>query len=157
MTIRPRLRRCASTAVNPGTTYTSLPQVGQIVKADQPVYGVSDVPVPLLYGSIPAYRAFYVGMADGSDVGQLTRNLIALGFGAGLAQSDHFSAATAAAVERWQRATGPSQRPARFSSGRWSSSQGRSGSLPSAPSVGASAGPRRRGGTVLRRRTRRRW
>jgi peptidoglycan hydrolase-like protein with peptidoglycan-binding domain len=45
-------------------------------------------------------------MSDGADVGQLTRDLIALGYGAGLTQSDHYSSATAAAVERWQNALG---------------------------------------------------
>lgn len=39
-------------------------------------------------------------------MGELTRDLIALGFGSGLAQSDHYSTATAAAVERWQHALG---------------------------------------------------
>ncbi len=62
--------------------------------------------MPLLYGSFAAYRAFYVGMSDGADVGQLTHDLIALGYGAGLTQSDHYSSATAAAVERWQTALG---------------------------------------------------
>jgi hypothetical protein len=95
-----------ATAVNPGTTYTFLPKVGDIIKEDQPVYSVSNVPVPLLYGSIAAYRAFYAGMSDGADVGELTHDLIALGYGAGLAQNDHYSAATAAAVERWQTALG---------------------------------------------------
>jgi hypothetical protein len=95
-----------ATAVNPGTTYTFLPKVGDIIEEDQAVYSVSNVPVPLLYGSIAAYRAFYAGMADGADVGELTHDLIALGYGAGLAQSDHYSAATAAAVERWQTALG---------------------------------------------------
>jgi hypothetical protein len=95
-----------ATAVNPGASYTSLPKVGQIIKADQPVYAVSDEPVPLLYGSIAAYRAFYVGMSDGADVGELTHDLIALGYGAGLAQSNHYSSATATAVKRWQQALG---------------------------------------------------
>ena len=45
-------------------------------------------------------------MSDGADVGQLTRDLIALGYGAGLTQSNHYSSATAAAVERWQSALG---------------------------------------------------
>ncbi len=93
-------------AVNPGTTYTALPQVGDIVKEDQSVYSVSNVPVPLLYGTIAEYRAFDVGMSDGWDVGELTQDLIRLGFGAGLTQSNHYSSATAAAVERWQRALG---------------------------------------------------
>ena len=95
-----------ATAVNPGTTYTWLPQPGQVIKQDETVYSVSDVPVPLLYGSIPAWRAFYTGMPDGADVGELTHDLIALGYGSGLTHSDHYSAATAAAVGRWQHALG---------------------------------------------------
>ena len=94
------------TALRGGGVYTWLPEPGQVIRQDQPVYSVSDEPVPLLYGSIPAYRAFDVGMSDGADVGQLTRDLIALGYGAGLTQSDHYSSATAAAVERWQSALG---------------------------------------------------
>ena len=95
-----------ATEVNPGTTYTWLPSVGAVIKEDQPLYSLSNQPVPLLYGSVAAYRAFYVGMPDGADVGELTEDLIALGYGAGLAQSDHYSAATVAAVERWQAALG---------------------------------------------------
>ena len=89
-----------------GGVYTWLPKPGQVIKQDQPVYSVSEEPVPLLYGSIPAYRAFDVGMSDGADVGQLTHDLIALGYGDGLARSNHYSSATAAAVERWQSALG---------------------------------------------------
>jgi peptidoglycan hydrolase-like protein with peptidoglycan-binding domain len=95
-----------ATAVNPGTIYTWLPSTGEVIRQDQPVYSVSDVPVPLLYGSVAAYRAFYAGMSNGGDVGELTHDLIALGYGRGLPQSDHYSAATAAAVKRWQKARG---------------------------------------------------
>jgi hypothetical protein len=93
-----------ATAANPGTTYTWLPQVGEVIRQDQRVYSVSGETVPLLYGAIPAYRAFYAGMSDGGDVGELTHDLIELGYGDGLAQSDHYSQATAAAVRRWQQA-----------------------------------------------------
>jgi HlyD family secretion protein len=86
--------------------YTWLPQPGQVIREDRPVYSVNDEPVPLLYGSIPAWRAFDVGMSEGPDVGELTRDLIRLGFGAGLAQSDQYSDATATAVERWQARLG---------------------------------------------------
>ncbi len=91
-----------------GGVYTSLPQPGQIIKQGQSLYSVSNQPVPLLYGSIPAYRAFTAGMSDGPDVGQLNRALIALGYGAGLTQSDHFSSATAVAIQRLQHAIGVS-------------------------------------------------
>ncbi len=93
-------------AANPGTTFTALPDVGDVIREDQSVYSVSNQPVPLLYGPVAAYRAFSTGMSDGSDVGELTADLIALGFGSGLRQSDHYSSATAAGVERWQRALG---------------------------------------------------
>jgi peptidoglycan hydrolase-like protein with peptidoglycan-binding domain len=93
-------------ALSGGGVYTWLPEPGQIIKQDQPVYSVSAEPVPLLYGSIPAYRAFDGGMSEGAVVGQLTHDLIALGYGAGLTQSNHYSPATAAAVERWQSALG---------------------------------------------------
>jgi hypothetical protein len=93
-------------ALHGGGVYTWLPEPGQVIKQDQPLYSVGNVPVPLLYGSLPAYRQFDAGMSDGADVGQLTRDLIALGYGDGLAQSNHYSSATAAAVQRWQKAVG---------------------------------------------------
>ena len=116
-----------ASAANPGATYTSLPQVGGIIREDKPVYSLSDEPVPLLYGAIAAYRAFYVGMSDGADVGQLTHDLISLGYGAGLTESDQYSAATATAVERW-RPPLACRRPARSCSAVLSSSLVRSGS-----------------------------
>lgn len=89
-----------------GTTYTWLPRAGDIIKQDEPVYTLDNQPVPLLYGPIPAYRTFSLGMSSGPDVRELTRDLIALGYGAGLARSNSFASATAAAVQRWQRALG---------------------------------------------------
>lgn len=103
---RATLASLEATATNPGTAYTWLPKPGEIIHQDQPVYALSNEPVPLLYGSIAAYRAFYVGMSDGADVGELTRDLIALGYGNGLSESHDYSSATAYAVERWQRALG---------------------------------------------------
>jgi len=93
-------------ALHGGGVYTWLPEPGAVIKQDQPLYSVGNVPVPLLYGSLPAYRQFDVGMSDGADVGQLTRDLIALGYGAGLTPDNHYSEATAAAVQRWQKAVG---------------------------------------------------
>jgi peptidoglycan hydrolase-like protein with peptidoglycan-binding domain len=96
----------AIAALHGGGVYTWLPEPGAVIKQDQPLYSVGNVPVPLLYGSLPAYRQFDVGMSDGADVGQLTRDLIALGYGAGLTPDNHYSEATAAAVQRWQKAVG---------------------------------------------------
>ena len=94
------------TAVSPGTIYTWLPAPGAVIRQDQSVYSLSGKPVPLLYGPVAAYRAFYVGMSSGPDVRELTQDLRELGYGEGLAQSSHYSSATAAAVERWQKALG---------------------------------------------------
>jgi peptidoglycan hydrolase-like protein with peptidoglycan-binding domain len=94
------------TAANPGTTYTSLPAVGQTISQGQSLYNTSGAPVVLLYGSVPAWRAFREGMADGADVGELSQDLVALGFGAGLTPSNHFSSVSATAVDRWQAALG---------------------------------------------------
>jgi len=96
----------AITALSGSGVYTWLPRPGQVIRQGQPLYSVNNQPVALLYGSLPAYRELNVGMSDGPDVGQLTRDLIALGYGAGLTRSDHYSSATAAAVERWQAALG---------------------------------------------------
>ena len=48
-----------ATAVNAGTTFTWLPKIGAIIRQDQAVYSLSNEPVPLLYGPVAAYRAFY--------------------------------------------------------------------------------------------------
>lgn len=98
-----------ASAVNPGSTYTALPAMGQIVKQGEALYSVSGIPVPLFYGTVTPWRAFALGMSDGSDVGELSANLVALGFGDGLAQGNHFSSATQAAVERWQASIGAPQ------------------------------------------------
>lgn len=95
-----------ATAVNPGTTYTALPKTGDVISQNQSLYSLNGQPVPLLYGSIAVYRAFYVGMPDGADVGELTADLISLGYGAGLTQGNHYSSTTATAVQRWQTALG---------------------------------------------------
>jgi len=65
-------------------------------------------PVPLWYGTRPAWRAFQLGMTDGPDVRQLEANLVALGFdpARAITVDRHYSWATAAAVKRWQQASG---------------------------------------------------
>ena len=98
------------TATNPGTTYTALPAAGQIISQGQQLYAIDGKPVPLFYGTVTMWRDFRLGMDDGPDVGELTANLIALGFGgSNLTQSNHFSQATADAVSRWQASLGVAQ------------------------------------------------
>ncbi|MEV4537466.1 peptidoglycan-binding protein [Asanoa sp. NPDC049518] len=72
------------------------------------LYRVSDAPVRLLLGGVPVYRDFRSGMSDGPDVRQLEANLVALGFDPDhrMTVDRHFSAATAAAIRRWEGSWG---------------------------------------------------
>jgi peptidoglycan hydrolase-like protein with peptidoglycan-binding domain len=86
-------------------TFTWLPAVGSVVGRGGTLYRVNNLPVVLMYGSIPAYRALKGGVSDGPDVAQLNENLIDMGFDPyrAIADDDRFSEATAAAVRRWQK------------------------------------------------------
>jgi hypothetical protein len=89
-------------------TYTHIPGPGRRIGAGGTLYAVDDLPVVLMTGRIPAWRPMAPGISDGPDVTQLERNLIALGYASGLLTSpgDVWTAATTAAVERWQQAAG---------------------------------------------------
>jgi peptidoglycan hydrolase-like protein with peptidoglycan-binding domain len=90
---------------------TRLPAVGAVVGRGQALYEVDGYPVPLWYGTRPAWRAFQLGMTDGADVRQLEANLVTLGYdpNRAITVDRHYSWATAAAVKRWQKATGRAQ------------------------------------------------
>ena len=77
-----------------------LPKVGQIVRRGEPLYAIGGEPAFLLYGGVPASRAFMPGMSAGADVAELNRNL--RGYGA--PSGDAFTAATTLAIERFQSA-----------------------------------------------------
>jgi peptidoglycan hydrolase-like protein with peptidoglycan-binding domain len=85
-----------------GGTLTWLPQPGAVIRAGQRLFEVDGRPVILMDGSVPAWRTLASG-DRGSDVGQLERNLAALGYDPGTVD-ELFTAATAAAVKRWQDA-----------------------------------------------------
>jgi peptidoglycan hydrolase-like protein with peptidoglycan-binding domain len=87
-----------------GGIVTRLPAPGAVIGRGQAVYEVDGQPVPLWYGGRPAWRAFQSGMADGPDVRALEANLAALGFDPdrAITVDARFTAATRAAVRRWQ-------------------------------------------------------
>src|SRR5436190_13339643 len=58
-------------------TFTWLPSVGSTVRRGGTLFRVNDLPVVLMYGSLPAYRTLKQGVSDGSDVAELNANLIA--------------------------------------------------------------------------------
>ncbi|HTI21543.1 MAG TPA: peptidoglycan-binding protein [Kutzneria sp.] len=92
----------------PGTI-TALPAAGATITQGQAVYGVDAAPVPLFYGTLPFYRDLAAGVADGPDVQELETNLQQLGYGGFGAPDRKFTAATAAAVKKWQKAQGLAQ------------------------------------------------
>jgi Putative peptidoglycan binding domain len=95
---------------------TALPAVGRVIGQGQVLYWVDDTPVVLLHGSTAAYRTLAEGAtaADvtGTDVRQLNRDLVALGYASRAdldPSSDEFGWATKAGVERLQEHLGVDQ------------------------------------------------
>ncbi|MDF5756197.1 peptidoglycan-binding protein [Spongiactinospora sp. TRM90649] len=89
-----------SVIVGHGGTLTWLPRTGAVIRRGQRVHGVDGHAVPLLYGSVPLWRALGVG-SRGRDVLLLERNLAALGHH--LTVDEHYTWTTARAVRSWQR------------------------------------------------------
>ncbi|SMQ72796.1 Putative peptidoglycan binding domain-containing protein [Plantibacter sp. VKM Ac-1784] len=84
---------------------TAVPAPGSTVSLGGTLYAVDNVPVTLLHGPLPAWRAFESGMGDGPDVQQLEQSLAALGY-FDREPDGEFAASTARAIERWQKALG---------------------------------------------------
>jgi Putative peptidoglycan binding domain len=87
-------------------TYTWLPTAGRTIRQGQVIYQVSESPVVLLYGTVPAYRDLSEGMTGG-DVQELNADLVKLGYTTAAALgpkpgSDYFSGETAYALELLQ-------------------------------------------------------
>lgn len=89
-------------------TFTWLPSVGSVIARGGTLFKVNQLPIVLMYGSVPAYRTLKLGVSDGEDVRELNENLVALGYDpyGAIADYESFSEATAAAVRRWQQAEG---------------------------------------------------
>lgn len=90
---------------------TWLPKAGAVVSRGGTLLAVDNQPVQLFYGNLPPWRDLSVGVDDGPDVKQLEENLVALGYDPDhqVTVDEHFAAATAAAVKRWQDARGLDQ------------------------------------------------
>lgn len=91
-----------------GGTVTWLPQAGQVINRGEPVYVVDNHPVRLFLADRPAWRDLSSGVTAGPDVQAVEANLVALGHAtaATLTVDGTFTGATAAALRRWQWATG---------------------------------------------------
>jgi multidrug efflux pump subunit AcrA (membrane-fusion protein) len=98
-----------------GGALTWLPSAGQVIGQGQVLYRVdNDVPVVLLYGSVPAWRMLDEGLT-GADVTELNRDLVALGYASSSDISplgwDYFSWETAYGVRQMESALGVSSPP----------------------------------------------
>lgn len=83
---------------------TKMPLAGDVFSRGQSIYRVDNTPIVLMYGDVAAYRT--LGPGDtGTDVRQLEANLKALGY-TGFTVDNQYSATTATAVKRWQKARG---------------------------------------------------
>ena len=91
-----------------GPTVTWLPPPGAVIEPGEVVYKLDEAPVVLLTGDVPVTRSLSTSADDGPDIRRLEENLVALGYDpAGeLTVDEHYSSATAAAVERWQEDLG---------------------------------------------------
>jgi peptidoglycan hydrolase-like protein with peptidoglycan-binding domain len=91
-----------------GGTVTWLPQPGQLISRGNRVFAVDNRAVRLFYADRPAWRSLSTGVSAGPDVRAVETNLVALGHATrgNLTVDGRFTAATAAALRRWQRATG---------------------------------------------------
>lgn len=87
---------------------TAVPAAGSTVGRGGVLYRVADQPVHLLIGAVPAYRDLRLGITAGPDVKQLETNLVALGMDPDhdMTVDDTFTAATGAAIRRWQASWG---------------------------------------------------
>jgi hypothetical protein len=104
-------QQSASTSQQSAGTLTWLPAPGAVIGRGQLLYRLDGQPVRLLYGTQSAWRTLSLGVADGTDILQVKRNLTALGFTAhgALAVNDDFDWATEVAIEEWQAAQGAPQ------------------------------------------------
>lgn len=96
------------TVNGPGSgVITWLPAAGTVIGRGKPVYKVDNRPVSLFYGGLPLYRPLRSG-DTGDDVHEVESNLAALGY-TGFTVDKSYTASTAAAVRKWQKASGRAQ------------------------------------------------
>lgn len=105
-----------------GGTLTWLPSAGQVMRQGQALYKIDNgLPVVLLYGGVPAWRALEEGIT-GQDVSQLNHDLVDLGYAgrADIATAgwDYYSLETAEGVQRLEQHLGVASPPESLSLGQ---------------------------------------
>ncbi|GAA1498385.1 peptidoglycan-binding protein [Paeniglutamicibacter kerguelensis] len=89
-------------------TLTSIPAPGTIVSVGDELFRIDDLPVVMMHGELPVWRAFSEGMSNGNDVLQLEKSLAKLGYFR-LTPDTRFTPATKNAVKYWQKSLGMKQ------------------------------------------------
>ena len=90
-------------------TLTRVRPEGSTVRRGESLYSIdAKATAYVMYGQVPMYRTLQAGVDNGSDVRQLERNLVALGYDPydAIDVDNHWDSATTAAVLRWQKARG---------------------------------------------------
>ena len=82
-------------------TVTRLPEPGTVIRRGGTLLVIDGRPLRLLFGEQPLWRRLGPGIADGRDVLQLERNLVALGYDPG-AVDRSFDSDTRDALRAWQ-------------------------------------------------------
>ncbi|SJN12585.1 Putative peptidoglycan binding domain 1 [Leucobacter sp. 7(1)] len=109
-------------------TLTALAPAGSTVGVGGELFAVDNVPVILMTGALPQWRAFALGMANGPDVQQLEASLAELGYF--WSEADEiFDENTRVGIRLWQEANGR-EKTGEIGLGEVFSPPGRSGSPP---------------------------
>jgi hypothetical protein len=88
-------------------TITWLPAAGQVIRPGATLFKVNGQPVILMNGGAPAYRDLSGADSDGTDILELNRNLVALGFNAnGITADNVWQPGTTLGVELLQESLG---------------------------------------------------
>jgi multidrug efflux system membrane fusion protein len=88
-------------------TLTELLAVGDTATRGSVLYRADDEPIVALLSTTPLFRELRAGVADGPDVAAIESELRNLGY-SGFSVDERYDAATAVAVERWERDLGRS-------------------------------------------------
>jgi len=96
------------TGRRPGTI-TALPAAGAVLDRGAVIYQVDARPVVLFLGSLPLYRDVAPGMTNGPDVRLVEENLRDLGYRGFGTPDTKYTAATEAAIKKWQKNLGVDQ------------------------------------------------
>jgi hypothetical protein len=97
----------AGSASGSQNTLTGIVAVGSLLPRGRVLLTINSQPTVLLYGTFPMYRTLQSGVANGVDIEQLKRNLVALGYATrSMVINQTWDADLTAAVDAWEASLG---------------------------------------------------